>query len=265
MDDLISEYFEGLNPEAFHDCSGKTPESGNCMECFKKQYFSNNTISYDCEEKRKLYVLRYFNAHQAENHHGLPKIPSAIVNGWFESGLIKILSIGGGPGSDVYGALHYVKEEIDQRNECLNIIISQVDAQTHWGNIFDDVMQRFFPWCSDYQKIQLDIKNGLRSISCQDFSLVTASYLVSELSDQASLDLASDIDSLLGSGGVLMINDRSEDVVETRIRSMFDKVGMDYKKYPLTSWAGYSYPPEIADIVNPKFNMNSKVFLGVKR
>ena len=265
MDNLIKDYFESLNSDAFHGCMDKTPESGSCIECFKNQYFNNNKISYDCEEKRKLYVLRYFNVHQAENHSGLSMLPDGIINGWFEGGAVKILSIGGGPGSDVYGALNYVIDEINEREEDLDIIVSQVDAQTHWDNIFDDVMQRFFPWCLDYKKIPLDIKAGLRSIPCQDFNLVTASYLVSELSHKASMSLAVDINSLLGSGGVLMINDRSEDVVEKRICLMFDKIGMGYQKYYLTSWAGYDYPCEIADIVRPKFKMHSTVFLGVKR
>lgn len=265
MDGLIKDYFAGLNTNAFHGCTDKTPGSSSCIECFKKQYFYNNEISYGCEEKRKLYVLRYFNVHQAENYSGLSTLPDEIINGWLESGAVKILSIGGGPGSDVYGALNYVIDEIDERKEDLDIIVSQVDAQTHWDDIFDDVMQRFFPWCNDYQKILLNIEDGLRLISDQDFNLVTASYLVSELSDQASLSLASDIDSLLGSGGVLMINDRSEDVTKKRIRLMFDNIGMNYQEHSLTSWARYSYPSEIADVVLPKFNMHSTVFLGVKR
>lgn len=265
MDNLINDYFASLNPDAFHGCTDKTSESGSCIECFKNQYFNNNKISYDCEEKRKLYVLRYFNVHQAENHSGLSMLPDGIINGWFEGGAVKILSIGGGPGSDVYGALNYVIGEINKREEGLEIIVSQVDAQTHWGNIFDDVMQRFFSWCDDYQKILLNIEDGLQSISDQDFNLVTASYLVSELSDQASLSLASDIDSLLGNGGVLMINDRSEDVIKKRIGLMFDRIGMNYQEHSLTSWAKYSYPSGIADVVHPKFNMHSTVFLGVKR
>ena len=54
MDNLIKDYFESLNSDAFHGCMDKTPESGSCIECFKNQYFNNNKIIGYIEELKGL-------------------------------------------------------------------------------------------------------------------------------------------------------------------------------------------------------------------
>lgn len=70
MDTLIENCFNHLNPGAFFTCASRTPESKNCLDCFRNQYFNGNKISYDCVEKRKIYLLRFFTAHEAENYKG---------------------------------------------------------------------------------------------------------------------------------------------------------------------------------------------------
>jgi hypothetical protein len=264
MDDLIRDYHNDLNPKAFSSCDARTPGSDSCMECFKCQYFDGNEISYDCVEKRKLYVLRYFPVHCMENYHGSTNIPCDVIDSWFEYGHVDILSIGGGPGSDVCGALEYLEEEAKRRQVELSVDIVRLDIEDQWDEVFDDVMERFFPWVS-HRTVHLDVNGGINLISNGGFDLVTASYLTSELSAEACLNLADEVDTVLIDGGVLMINDRPEDVVERNIRSMLDRIKLSYDEYFLNSWAGYSYPNDVASVVGPKFRMNSKMFVGVKR
>jgi hypothetical protein len=264
MDDLITDYYDNLNPGAFPGCECRTPRSNSCLECLQSQFFDGNEISYDCEEKRKLYVLRYFPVHCRENYYGAKNIPCDVINNWFEDGHVDILSVGGGPGSDICGVLEYLEEEAKRRQVDLSVDVVRLDVEDQWDGVFDDVMERFFPWAS-YRTVHLDVNEGFDLISDESFDLVTASYLTSELSKKACLDLADEVDSVLVDGGVLMINDRPEDVVELNIRSMFDRIELSYEEQFLNSWAEYSYPNDIAMVVGPKFNMKSSIFVGVKR
>ena len=262
MDLLIKDYFDGLNPEAFNGCGMVTPGSENCLDCFKDQYFGGNEISYDCVEKRKLYFLRYFPVHKAENYCGATIIPRDVLDGWMENGHVEILSVGGGPGSDICGVLEFLEEEEDLRSISLSVNIVRVDVETQWDDMFDDVMQRLFSW-ANYRTVHLDVDAGFESLSGENFDLVLASYLTSELSTDSCLKLADDINSVLATDGVIMVNDRPENAVECDVRSMFDRVGFGYEERRLTSWAGYRYSKEVAEAVNPKFSMNSRVFVGV--
>lgn len=263
MDALITDYYNDLNPTAFSNCDAQTPSSKSCLDCFQGQYFDENEISYDCVEKRKLYLLRYFPVHKAENYQGAIRISDDVIDDWLEQGRIDILSVGGGPGSDVCGVLEYLQEVATQQEVELSVNVTRLDIEHQWDDVFDDVMERFFPW-ADYQTVHRDINAGLGSISDERFDLVIASYLTSELSTAECMKLAKEIDSVLADGGVLMINDRPEDVVERDIRSMFQGIELSYEEYFLSSWAGYSYPNEISKAVHPKFSMNSRIFVGVK-
>lgn len=263
MDDLIRDYHNHLNPRAFSGCDTKTPGSDSCMECFKQQYFDGNKISYDCAEKRKLYVLRYFPVHCIENYHGTTGIPCDVIGSWFKDGHVDILSIGGGPGADVCGALKYLEDEAKRRLVEFSVDIVRLDIEDQWDEVFDDVMERFFPWAS-HRTVHLDINDGINLIPNKSFDLVTASYLTSELSTEACLNLADEIDTVLVDGGVLMINDRPEDVVKRDIRSMLDRIELSYNEHFLNSWAGYRYPNDVASIVGPKLQMNSSMFVGMK-
>lgn len=263
MDNLITDYYDDLNPKAFSSCDDRTPGSGSCVDCFKNQYYGGHEISYDCEEKRKLYVLRYFPVHGKENYSGAERIPCDVIDEWFDNEHVDILSVGGGPGSDIYGVLAYLKEEALRRQVDLSVDVLRLDIEDQWDGVFDDVMARFFPLVG-YRNMKLDVSDGIDSISDESFDLVTLSYLTSELSTESCLNLAEEVDSVLVDGGVLMINDRPEDVVEQDIRSMFERIEVSYKKYSLSAWAGYSYPREISRVVVPKFSMSSSIFVGVK-
>jgi hypothetical protein len=263
MDTLITDYHNDLNPNAFSSCNDQTPGSNSCLDCFQRQYFDGNEISYDCVEKRKLYLLRYFPVHKAENYQGAIKISDDVIDGWMDHGHIDILSVGGGPGSDICGVLKYLEEEAERREIDLSVNVVRVDIEDQWDDVFEDVMQRFFSW-ANYQTIHHDVTKGLDSISDGYFDLVIASYLTSELSTAECISLADEIDSVLVDGGLLMINDRPEDVVEQGIRSMFERIEVSYKEYSLSAWAGYCYPNHISDVVGPKLNMNSSMFIGVK-
>jgi hypothetical protein len=266
MDALIQETYNALNPEAFDSCRTLTPGSNSCSSCFHGQFFNGNAISYDCEEKRKLYLLRYFTVHAAENYHAARQIPDEIVDAWFEKGEISILSLGGGPGSDLFGVLRFIEEEYQRRQyqNPFTVSIIRLDIEEQWDSILDDVVSRFFGWLDDYQKIQLDVNDDFESLPRQEFDLITASYLVSELTSDGRMVLADNIGSVLVDDGVLIINDRPESAVEDDIRGMMRRLSAKCCAWRFTGWAGYCYPNDIADEVHPKFNMNSSAFVGVK-
>lgn len=264
--DLIEIYFEKLQPEKFGTCTKKTPNSLSCFDCFRGQYFNGNMISYDCIEKRYIYFLRYFFAHYAENYKLFQGISIDLIEKLINAECVNILSIGGGPGSDVFGVLDQLNWLCLVHDHRMSINVVQLDGENQWCHIFDDIESQVnYPnLMVRYHKLTHNINKSL-SVDCKNqFDVITASYLVSELNLNECLNVAGLIDFALNPGGLLMINDRNEQAVTQKIESIFDNLGIKYRSRNLTDWAGFFYPEEIANLIHPKLSMNSIGFIGSK-
>ncbi|MBO9494886.1 hypothetical protein J7438_12445 [Thalassotalea sp. G20_0] len=116
-----------------------------------------------------------------ENYHGATNISCDVLDSWFEVEHVDILSVGGGPGSDVCGVLEYLEKQAKRRNIELSVDVIRLDIEDQWDEVFNDIMERFFPWVN-YRTVHMDVNDGFGLISGEKFNLVTASYLTSELS-----------------------------------------------------------------------------------
>lgn len=265
MDMIITDFFQRLDGSNFDGCSDSTNGSSSCVECFKSQYYKGNTISYTCEEKRKLYVLRYLPAHVAEIKKGLSRILDQKNDEWFECDEIKILSLGGGPGTDAYALMLWLDENLTSFPSLEYVEIHRVDMEPMWDEIVDELMGSLSGEVEySLASHHIDVANGLDQLGENEFDLVIVSYLISELSTQETIALSGDVQSLLKRDGVLIVNDRSEEPVVVDIEDFFKNIGMKVSKRVNTEWAGYSYSPEISEVVLPKFKMSSVIYWGEK-
>lgn len=266
MDKILDDIFEELDGAKWLKCEDRTPDSKSCAECFRRQYFHGNHISYDCIEKRKLYVLRFFPVHSAENREGLQKISKLVLDNILKYAPIRILSMGGGPGSDIYAAIKFLRECIDDAT-LHKIFVTRVDIQPLWDGFANDTIRLAagdFPLRID--TLHSDVMHGLETLKIEDeeFDIVLCSYLISELDDSDLRALGKKIRSITWNGGVIIVNDRPENDIEERIRVLFEGAGVNPVEVTNSGWGKYIYSQKIVDALSPKLNMNSKVFIGVK-
>lgn len=266
MDKILAKLFDELDGRKWRRCTMRTPASESCVMCLKRQYFYGNVVSYDCIEKRKLYVLRYLPVHSAENRKGLGRVTAEVVENILKYAPIRVLSIGGGPGSDIHAVLQFLKREIDDVS-MHKVFVTRVDIEPLWDEIAADVIKNGSSDLSiRLDTLHADAMSGLDILKDEDeeFDIVLCSYLISEL-DEATLQiLGVKLRRVMWNGGVLMINDRPEEDVRKKIRMVFEAAEIDYSEMNNYGWAGFSYDDEVAQVVEPKFNMNSTVFWGVK-
>lgn len=266
MDKILDDTFEELDGAKWLKCQDRTPDSKSCVECFRLQYFNGNHISYDCIEKRKLYVLRFFPVHSAENREGLQQISKLALNNILKYAPIRILSIGGGPGSDIYATIKFLRDHIGDVT-LHKIFITRIDIQPLWDGIANDTIRLAagdFPLRID--TLHSDVMHGLETLKNEDdeFDIVLCSYLISELAPSDLRAMGKIIRSVTWNGGVIIVNDRPENNVEERIRVLFEGAGVNPVKIINNGWGKYIYNSKIANALSPKLNMNSKVFVGVK-
>lgn len=259
LNDIIQYFFSNLDGTKWNSCLNRTPHSISCIDCFKRQYFDGNSISYECEEKRKIYVTRYLPAHMAENIVGFYNINQNILDIWRQNNIVRILSIGGGPGSDLCSFLDFMESD----NIDIEIEMTKLDIQPLWDSISSDILGSF----SDNLNANFRIIHGnalerLSDFPTGYFDVVCCSYLISEISQADFETLGATLRPLLTSNGVLVINDRPEDQVQENIKLVYQGAEISNKIFHNTSWAGFTYPYAIASVVQPKLNMSSMVSVG---
>lgn len=276
MENIIRDYFTRATEQDGELCAKATPGVSSCQGCFQQMFYDGNPVRYDCETKRLLYILRYLPAHVAENRRGLKAISrnfGKLIDHWFESGRVRVLSLGGGPGSDIYATLEMLNawastwDKAGYDSDKIKFEITRVDVEAAWDEIAEDVVNRGIGKLNvNFTTVHEDVGEGLDTLSDAEFDIVTMSYLASELSDKACQKLSDTLANIMSNKGVLIINDRPQEEVLARIKGIYRRLGMQLYTGELTEiHAGFHYPDEIANKMNPspKFRMGSTIHLGI--
>ncbi|WP_148047022.1 hypothetical protein [Pseudomonas fluorescens] len=267
MEKIVSDIFAELDGNKWTKCTDRTPRSTSCVECLRLQYFDDNDVSYDCVEKRKLYVIRFLPIHAAENRAGLRRVAGNVMDNILRYAPIRILSLGGGPGSDIHATLEFLKQEIEDVS-LHRIFITRMDIEPLWDDVARDVIQSVAgDLLFRLDTMHADVMEGLDTLRDDDeeFDIALCSYLISELDEADLKGLGKKLRGVMWNGGIIVINDRAEIDVERKIRIVFEAADVDCSEAGNREWAGFRYEDEIFQKVRPKVYMNSTVFWGVKR
>jgi hypothetical protein len=276
MKNIVRDYFNQLDPSQFNTCTMASRNALSCVDCLMNQYKPGNQPSYDCEEKQKIYVVRYHPAYVSENKNAILMIDEEIIDRWLSKGSIKVLSLGGGPASDLCAVLRQMVSCMRDRDyKRLDFDLTRADLESAWDDVAGNLVERtkqsltnssqvIFTDNDKYKTIHMDVTGDFSELNGEKFDLITISYLLSELSPETVASLAEKLDSILLSGGVLLINERPEEKFLACIRQLYEKMSMDAKEGRFSGWAGFSFDDDIAIAAKPTFNMNSSAFVGVK-
>jgi len=220
LEELIQNYYGDLHSERWKACVNAMPKSTSCIDCFQRQYFNGNKISYDCDQKRKIYVLRYLPVHQMEVFLALASIPPKINSSFLERNSLSFLSIGSGPGSDIIAFKRLIGEGVLSADNIAKIVVNYVEIETGWDGIVKDAVglfaedQRY-----SYQELYRDF--SAEGFECDlNFDYVVLSYLVSELGDQELHNTSRNLQSCIRTPSVLIINDINEEKVVKKIKRL---------------------------------------------
>ena len=256
---LIDKYYDDVKPEHWKVCTNATPNSKSCVDCCGKQYFDSNEISYECDQKRKIYVLRYLPVHHKEVYLTLSRISKEVAVAIGGKKCVRVLSIGSGPGSDILAFKKIVADGLLFLDGVTDILLVMIEKESGWDEISDDVLKLYsegFHYL--HKRHHLDFGN--RQVKCDSgFDYLLLSYVISELSIKEVDNVARNLQQCIGNPSVLIINDRNED----RVTSKIDRLLKDFKiqntiiQSGVREWCGVSYPDEIKENVRPKLSTNS--------
>jgi ribosomal protein RSM22 (predicted rRNA methylase) len=264
MASIIRDLHESIDYGKWNGCNNITIGSSNCVECFRLQYFDGNTIDYNCEQKRKIYVLKFLPVHVHEVYIAIKKIKEDILEIISSKNEINILSIGGGPGSDILAIKSFIAEQV--KEECMpKFNILRIDKENGWDNLSEKIVHPNFS--SKFINGSFNNRKFLFNFTLNklnknlSFDIILISYLISEISDNDMFIFTHNMQKLLANKSVLIINDRDEYLVQNRILGLLNNLSLKPEKNFVECeriWCGFSYPDDIKTLINPKLKTNSK-------
>jgi hypothetical protein len=262
LENLITSLHDSIDFNQWNGCENITRGASSCVECCREQYFSGNQIDYSCDQKRKIYVLRYLPVHVREVYLAAKEIPSDKLKTILSKDIIRILSVGGGPGSDI-AALKKVIMDFRERNQAahnhLTIHIVRLDKETGWDNLSGQMIHTFSSnQCQfKYNKCHVDIVSSEITLE-HCFDIVSISYLISELPDKDMPIFIRNVQKSLMRGSILLINDCKRNDVKLKIRRLLK--ALEYKTSVISDavrWCGFNFPYHILMNVKPKLKTKS--------
>ncbi|MDP3008438.1 MAG: small ribosomal subunit Rsm22 family protein [Methylococcales bacterium] len=263
MDNIIRDLHKSIDYDKWNGCSNVTPDSESCVDCLCKQYFNGNKVDYSCEQKRKIYVIRYLPVHVHEIYIAIKKSQEDILEIIASKNEINILSIGGGLGSDILAMKSFIVEKVKQDMPKFNIL--RIDKENGWNDLSKEIVNPDFSGKinENFNNRQFLFDVALNELNLKNlkFDIVLISYLISEISDNDMCVFIKNIQSLFSDKAVLIINDRNEGLVQNRILKLLDNLSVKIEKHFIDDkgiWCGYLFPSEIKSLFKPKTYTNSK-------
>ncbi len=259
LNDLLQKTHESVNYSCAESCDENPGAEGGCISCLGDQYFGEKAIDYSCEHKRSAYVLRYLPVHIQEVNQVLDGLRDSqgLPASWPDP--VRVLSIGGGPGSDIAAFKKFISEGGFYDDDAHKFQIYRLEKVEDWNNIATEVIHLFSPkgYEFDHKKINNDL-NNLPKCAKGPFDVFLLSYVVSELNDAECDRLGKAIDALSGDRAVVIFNDRNQDSVWQKIQVIASQLNeVDSFKRTAEEWCGLHYPDDLKGMTLPKLYMKS--------
>ena len=261
LEHLITSAYNSLPLEMASNCQTVTENAQSCFDCLQKQFFNGNMVDYHCAEKKKAYIVRYLPVHVREVEKAYELLPDQQLEELLKKERIKVLSIGGGPGSDIAATLKFLHRHIRYKpHEMPQLYFERLDQEESWGDLSPAVTDVY------RHEANIEISNSCYDIAKQAiirverFDICTLSYVLSEIEDNDIPQVAANLKNSVNTAnsGIILINDRDQVEVVERIRMLIGILGAtNVQSCRQQEWAGFSYPDHIKEIAGPKLSTSS--------
>jgi hypothetical protein len=209
---LMNYVFENyLELEGFCKIEGESKNAKECGDCHHRSYFPGGNPKYDCDNFKRVYLLRYLPRQFEQNNFVIKEhVLSEIEN----KTDLSAVSLGGGPAPEalaIMDGLSSYKQEYD-------LFFDNIEREASWEDIYHDICHQFANYV---EKVKLKT-----SFSCYDvtsyapqrqYDLVFISWLFSDMRGGNSANVLQTARNLVAPQGYILIIDRYERALVSRI------------------------------------------------
>ncbi len=255
--DIVKKLHGQIDYDAYRNCKDRHHSAGDCIECCKKPYFEQTNIDYTCEQKRKIYIVRYVPAYISEVSSVLAVTPKEFLEDICQKEEITVASIGGGPGTDIAAFNKWISRKVEWGDALERVRYLRIDNHQQWVDVSPELIHLYKSDDIDFDfwKINRDVsKTSVNAKNFKKFDVVMLSYIISEIESQKIKRLAKNVLKVISERTLVIINDRPQKEVIEKIARFLNEIGA---KEPMViepldrDHCGESYPDEIYERVQP--------------
>ncbi|MDT8448161.1 MAG: methyltransferase domain-containing protein [bacterium] len=225
----LESVYEQFDHEVFLECEQAKQNWQSCADCHRNSYFPGGTPQYQCSEFREMYLMRSLGVHLDEICSVFTGLQAKAPFSERGNTSFKVLSIGGGPGSDVTGLQRFIKvNESFFGRKSAKFKVTRVEMEPTWDDQYAEVVNLIespgFQFKFENHHLSFE---GFRPESEGYYDVITLSYVLSELDSSQIANLTKLINDSLAPGGLLVINERPEEKWVTQVHSMLEAVNLN--------------------------------------
>lgn len=178
-----------MHANCLNESKCKNRDCNNCEQCLKDiHYYTNTDLDYNCINQTYFYVMKFFYRYASE-------IAGPILlnmKNLFTNKSLKVVSIGCGPSSELYG----IKACVKGLNPSMNLQYHGFDLNPIWN----DIQQKNISLFADDSIVYHNTENPFDFIRAEgDVNILVLNYMLSDLARHNNQDQINDFMSQLQS------------------------------------------------------------------
>jgi len=242
MDHVFDTYSE-LDPLC--NSRGVKVDTDDCVDCCKDSYYGSDT-QYKCNNSKKIYLIRNLATQIKQIEPALSQSLREDICGQND---IRVMSLGGGPGTEAIALMDILRDYANDFTLCFDNVESEYSWKTMYGDLTQNFASRISNVTLQTRFSSSDIETHAKTVTVP-YDLAFVSWLFSLIkTSQEILSILNVLESLLREDGYLVIADRFEDKVVTRISSAIENAdGLILKENDRQiQWCGVMFPDDVRD------------------
>lgn len=188
-----------------------------CVECHRKSYRPGGIPKYQCQNFRKVYLMRYLATHMTQLEAPLLMPIREIAK---QQAVVKVASLGGGPGAEAITLMDLIKREGSPDSKYM-VIFDNFDSEMSWKPIYNNLTKEFSSYLKNIS-IQPHFHKwdfGKKSWVVPDeesYQIVFVSWLLSEVNDEGKrLEVLKQALRTICENGYVIVAERTEQSLTT--------------------------------------------------
>lgn len=251
MDHVFDTYSE-LDPLC--DSRGVEVDTDDCVDCCISGYYKGEA-QYKCNNSKKIYLIRNLATQIKQIDLALSQSLREDICGQND---IKVMSLGGGPGTEAIAFMDILRNYDNDFTLCFH----NVESEDSWKTMYEDLTQNFANRISNVTVktsfLPSNIETHAETVTwLYDVAFVSWLFSLIKTSQEIEiLNILNVLKSLLREDGYLVIADRFEDKVITRISSAIENADRLILKENdrQIQWCGVMFPDDVRDKFKVRLN-----------
>lgn len=238
--------------EDFCEIAKKPVEVEECVECHRGSYYEKGSPTYECENFKRVYLLRYLATQFAQSAFLIRTYILDDIKGKMD---LSVISFGGGPAPEALALVN----EIGNRDENYEISFENIDGEASWEPIYYDLTHYFVDQVKNVKlKTSFNCSDVTNFTSSKHYDIVFISWLLSDMDKQNRPRIVELARDLVTPQGHILVTDRVEEAMVDDISTVIgESKGLNLQEHGELHryWCGVSFPDELKDCF--KFRLNS--------